>query len=685
MTGKRKWGGEPAERAAELRRVIRYHDHRYYALDSPEISDVEYDRLFRELEALEEAHPELVTPESPTQRVGSEPLQAFMEVEHLLPMLSLGNAMSREELEAWERRVGRLLQEAGEDASGTLYSVEPKIDGLAVSLRYEDGRLSLGATRGNGRVGEDVTQNLRTVGAVPLTMLEKEDEPPPRLLEVRGEVYLPAGDFARLNEERVAAGESTFANPRNAAAGSLRQLDPAIAASRPLSIWCYGIGYAEGVALSSQTEVLSWLGERGFRVNPDVRRVGTIEEVLQCYRDWESRRAELGYDIDGVVVKVDDFRLQETLGSVAREPRWAIAYKFHPSTAQTVLRDIGINVGRTGMLNPYAVLEPVEVGGVTVGMATLHNEQDVHRKDLRVGDTVVVQRAGDVIPQVVSPLTDLRDGTEQVFRMPSECPSCGTEVVRVEDEVAVRCPNPDCPAKQVELLEHFVSRAAMDIEGLGERLVRRLFDLGLVRDPADLYGLSYEDLRGLEGFQERSTRNLLEAIEASRDRPLARVVFALGIPHVGIQTAGLLVQRFGSLERLSSAEVEEIEEIDGVGPVVARAVHHYFRSPRQAELVAKLTRAGVRSEDERAGSDEAVGKRAGEGKTFVLTGALPGLSREEAGNLIRAAGGRVTGSVSRNTDYVVAGESPGSKLEKAEELGIPVLDEQGLRELLGWE
>lgn len=675
-------GGDPAKRAAELREVIRYHDHRYYALDSPEMSDSEYDRLFRELRALEEAHPEMVTPESPTQRVGAEPLEAFREVEHLQPMLSLGNVMSREELEAWERRVVRLVREGGQDASEITFCVEPKIDGLAVSLRYENGRLAVGATRGNGRVGEDVTQNLRTVGAIPLVMLEREGESLPPVLEVRGEVYLPAKNFTRLNEERAVAGDPPFANPRNAAAGSLRQLDPAVARSRPLSIWCYGVGHVEGVEFSSQMDALSWLNERGFRVNPDVRTVGTIAEVAALYREWERRRAELGYDIDGIVVKVDDFRLQGLLGNVAREPRWAIAHKFAPSTAQTVLREIRVSVGRTGMLNPYAVLEPVVVGGVTVGMATLHNEEDIHHKDLRIGDTVVVQRAGDVIPQVVAPITDVRDGTEQVFRMPGKCPSCGAAVVRVEDEVAVRCPNPDCPGQQRELLEHFVSRGAMDIEGLGERLVRRLFDAGLVGDPADIYALSYDDLIGLEGFQDRSARKLLQSIGASRDRSLHRVVFGLGILHVGAQTAELLTGTFPSLERLSSAEVEEICEVEGIGPVVAKAVHDYFRDPRHMDLLERLVAAGVRSVDD--GSAEGEGAAAGalRGRTFVLTGSLPGLSREEAGDMIRDAGGKVTASVSGNTDFVVAGQRAGSKLKKAEEAGIPVLDKEGLLALL---
>ncbi len=666
-------------RLEELREQIRHHDYRYYVLDNPEISDAEYDALFRELRGLEEAYPEFVTPDSPTQRVGGEPLAAFGQVRHAEPMLSLANAKDEHELAAWHARVVKLVSEAGFEPTGLRFTLEPKIDGLAVSLRYEGGRFVTGATRGNGRVGEDVTQNLRTIAALPLSMRPNSDPPPP-VVEVRGEVYLPLAAFERFNEQRIAAGEPTFANPRNAAAGSLRQLDPRVTATRPLSMWTYGVGYVEGDLFATQWQVLGWLRERGFRVNPDVRTADTLEELVTVCRDWETRRADLDYDIDGVVIKVDSRPMQVALGTVGRDPRWAVAFKFAPTTAQTRLVRIGINVGRTGTLNPYAVLEPVQVGGVTVGLATLHNEEDILRKDLREGDVVIVQRAGDVIPQVVSPLTDLRDGSERPFRMPEACPSCGTGVVRTPGEVAVRCPNFDCPAKLVETLKHFVSRGAMDIEGVGEKLVQRFFDLGMVRDPADLYHLGYEDLIGLEGFQDKATRNVLAAIEASKGRSFERVVFALGIPHVGGQTAALIAGRFPSMAELRAAEPETIAAVEGVGPIIAQSVAAYFRDPRNAGLVDRLGAAGVRMAAERQAVPPSAVPLTG--KTFVLTGVLPTLSREEATTLIERAGGRVTGSVSARTDYVLVGDSPGSKLAKAEKLGVALLDEAGLRELL---
>ena len=690
--------GAIAARLEDLRTQVRHHEHRYYVLDSPEIADAEYDALFRELRAVEEAHPELVTPESPTQRVGGEPLAAFGEVRHLEPMLSLANAKDPGELAAWHTRVMKLVAEAGFDLGEVRFSMEPKIDGLAVSLRYEAGRFVTGATRGNGIVGEDVRQNLRTIAALPLAM-RPAPEPGviPGVMEVRGEVYLPLAAFAHLNEQRIAADESTFANPRNSAAGSLRQLDPRVTASRPLSVWIYGVGYVGGDPFTSQSQVLAWLRDRGFRVNPDVCTATTLDELSETCKRWEERRADLDYDIDGVVIKLDDRRMQAALGSVGRDPRWAVAYKFAPTTAQTRLVRIGVNVGRTGTLNPFAVLEPVLVGGVTVGLATLHNEDDIRRKDLREGDMVIVQRAGDVIPQVVAPLTDLRTGAEQEFRMPAECPSCGTPVVRSPGEVAVRCPNSKCPAKLVESFKHFVSRPAMDIDGVGEKLVQRLFELGLVRDPAELYGLRYEDLMPLEGFQDRAARNVLAAIEASTRRPFERVVFALGIPHVGGQVAGWLVECFPSMEVLRAATAEEMGQVEGIGPIIAETVAAWFADPRNLDLVDRLAVAGVRMEaggaaagDGSAAPDAGVAGVARRhpgplsGKTFVLTGTLATLTREEATTLIEAAGGRVTGSVSGKTDFVVAGEAAGSKLAKAEKLGVTVLDEDGLREIVAY-
>lgn len=690
-----------AERIEELRALVRHHEYRYYVLDSPEISDSEYDSIFRELQDLEAVHPELVTPDSPTQRVGGEPLAGFAQVRHGELMLSLANAKTEDELRAWHQRVVRLAGEAGAGSESLRFVLEPKIDGLAVSLRYEDGRLAVGATRGNGEIGEDVTGNLRTISTVPLAMLAAA-QPHPPVVEVRGEVYLPLAAFAELNEQRVAAGESTFANPRNAAAGSLRQLDPRVTASRPLATWFYGVGEVEGRDFASHAEVLEWLRESGFRVNPHVRGVATVDEIVAGCREWQERRDKLDYDIDGVVVKLDDRRLQAALGAVGRDPRWAVAYKFAPTTAQTRLLRIHVNVGRTGVLNPWAELEPVEVGGVTVERATLHNENDIRRKDLREGDLVILQRAGDVIPQVVAPLTDLRTGAEKPFSMPAECPACGTPVVRTPGEVAVRCPNPECPGKLSETIKHFVSKGAMDIDGVGDKLVDRLLNLGLIRDAADLYRLKTGQLAGLERLGEKSAANIVRAVESSKNRPPARVLFALGIPHVGGENAELLLRRFGSIEALGKASVDEIAETPGIGPVIAESVHQYFRDPRSIDLISRLEAAGVgmtaatrgTSGSLRSENDEAAAQGGGRGatgaaasgplagKTLVLTGTLSTLSRQEATDLIVGAGGRVTGSVSSKTDYVVVGEEAGSKLVRARELGIPLLDEEGLRAVL---
>ncbi len=674
-------GGDQA-RIAELRELIRHHEYRYYVLDSPEISDADYDKLYRELQDLEAVHPGLVTPDSPTQRVGGEPLSAFSQVRHGEPMLSLANAKNEDELRAWHARVVKLSGEAGWDLETLRFVLEPKIDGLAVSLRYEGGTLTVGATRGNGEIGEDVTSNLRTIATVPLTMLGRV-APVPAVVEVRGEVYLPLAAFERLNEQRVAAGEATFANPRNAAAGSLRQLDPRVTASRPLSTWFYGVGFAEGRRFASHEDVLAWLRSAGFKVNPDTRTAETVDQIIAGCRWWHDRRDQLDYDIDGVVVKVDDRALQAALGAVGRDPRWAVAYKFAPTTAQTRLRHIHVNVGRTGVLNPWAELEPVEVGGVTVERATLHNEEDIRRKDLREGDMVILQRAGDVIPQVVSPLTELRTGEEVPFSMPARCPSCGTEVVRTPGEVAVRCPNPDCPGKLAEAIKHFVSRGAMDIDGVGDKLVERLLSLGLIRDAADLYKLEAEQLAGLERLGEKSAANIIAAIAASKDRPLSRVLFALGILHVGGENAELLVRRFGSIEALWTATTEEIAETPGIGPVIAASVREFFADPRNLDLIRRLEQAGVTTVvTEREVAAGAVVRGPLTGKTFVLTGTLPSMSRQEVTDLIAAAGGRVTGSVSAKTDYVVVGEEPGSKLDKARTLEITLLDEQGLKDLL---
>jgi DNA ligase (NAD+) len=668
---------DPAARAAQLRREIERHNHRYYVLDDPEIGDDAYDALLDELRGLEEEHPELRTPDSPTQRVGGRPLDRFVQVEHLQPMLSLANARGEDELRAWVERMRNHLAREGIAQERFDYVCEPKIDGLAISLVYRDGVLERGATRGDGQIGEDVTQNLRTIKALPLSF---EDAPP--VIEVRGEVYMPLKGFTDLNERRAAAGERTFMNPRNSAAGAIRQLDPKLAAERPLSLWVYGVGAMEGISFARHSEVLDWLRERRFPVNPDVRRAGDVNEVMEICTTWEERRDKLDYEIDGVVVKVDDHELQRRLGVVGREPRSAVAWKFAPTTAVTRLDRVAWNVGRTGHMVPFAVLEPVVVGGVTVKMATLHNEEDLARKDVRQGDDVIVLRAGDVIPQVVSPAPDAvgRKGRAKPPRPPAKCPSCGTSTVKVEGEVFSRCPNRlGCPGQQWQLLKHFVSRGAMDIEGLGEERVSQLMNAGLVANPADLYGLTPERLMELEGFAEVSARNLVEAIAASRERPFARVLWALGIESVGEVNARNLAQRFRSIEALMAASPEEIAATPGVGPVVADIVAEALREDTMVELIRRLREAGLRMEEE--GPPPGEGPLAG--RTFVLTGTLPELTREDATRRILAAGGRVTSSVSKKTDYVVAGESPGSKLEKAARLGVEVIDEPALLSLLG--
>jgi len=685
----------PATRAAELRELLNHHAYLYYVRDQPEIDDAGYDALYRELVALETEHPELRTADSPTQRVGSAPLERFEQVRHLEAMLSLANARNEDELLAWDQRNRRILEGRELDDVAFRYVVEPKIDGLAISLTYRDGVFTTGATRGNGEVGEDVTANLRTIGALPLRL--RGAEPPP-VVEVRGEVYLPLAAFARFNEERAAEGKPTFVNPRNAAAGSIRQLDPAAAAERPLGLWCYAIGFSQGLDLPDHHSALDWLRAQGFRVNPRISVVDDIDAVAVECRRWEERRAELDYDIDGAVVKVDSYALQAALGSVAHDPRWAIAFKFAPTTVTTRLLSIEVNVGRTGVLTPFAVLEPVFVGGVTVERATLHNEDDIRRKDIRPGDDVVLQRAGDVIPQVVGPVTtgavdvDGRELERAVrhqelpeWEMPEDCPACGSRVVRETGEVAVRCPNRSCPAQLVESIKHFVSKGAMDIDGLGERLVEDLFAAELVRDVADLYALRRDDLVALDGFAvdkktgaaKRAAR-VLASIDESRTRPFARVLFALGIRHVGAVTAQALVGRFPSVDALLRAEAGELADVEGVGPVVAEGVLQYFADRRNRETIEKLKQAGVRL------AEEPGARSAGRlsGLTFVLTGRLPTLTRGQAQEAIEAAGGRVSGSVGKATDYVVAGDDPGSKYDRAKEIGVAILDEPGLRELI---
>lgn len=651
-------------RVEELRSLINYHDYRYYVLNSPEISDAEYDELMRELRRLEEQYPQLVTPDSPTQRVSGQPVEAFGIVEHRVPMLSLANAFNSDELRAWERRVRNFVGDRE-----ITYVVEPKIDGLAVALVYENGRFTTGATRGDGVRGENITQNLRTIRSVPLVITK----PTPPRFEVRGEVYMSKKGFERLNEERASRGEPLFANPRNAAAGSVRQLDPRVTAERPLDIWLYQLGWVEGAPMPVQShwEALQWMRDLGFRVNPQISRTSDIEEVLERCAEWERRREELDYDIDGVVVKIDSLALQQELGAVGREPRWAIAYKFPPTQGITRLIKIGVNVGRTGSLNPYAILEPVRIGGATVQMATLHNEDDIHRKDIREGDWVIVQRAGEVIPQVVGPVVSRRTGEERVWHMPDRCPACGAPVVREPGEAMYYCPNDACPAQARRLLEHFVQRGAMDIEGIGEKLAYALFDSGLVKDPADLYYLTKEQLAGLERMGDKSAENVLRNIEASKSRPLANLIFALGIRHVGSEVAALLARHFRSIDALARATEDDIAQIEGIGPVIARSVASWFRNERNRAMIEKLRRAGVTMEE--APEERREGPLSG--LQFVVTGRLETFTRNEVEDFLRAHGATVGSSVSKKTHYVVVGEEPGSKAEKARRLGTPMLDE----------
>jgi DNA ligase (NAD+) len=664
-----------ASRADELRRQLEYHGHRYYVLDDPEISDPDYDALLNELRDIEAEHPELRTPDSPTQRVGAQPLDKFEEVPHLQPMLSLANARNEEELAAWVVRSERYLARQGVEMGDVRFVTEPKIDGLAISLVYEDGVLVRGATRGNGEVGEDVTQNMRTIGAIPLRV---EDAPP--LLEVRGEIYMPLAAFARLNEQRAAAGEPTFMNPRNSAAGSIRQLDPALAASRPLSMWCYGVGRVDGLEFDTHHEWLDWLREHGFRVNRDVDVHDTVDEVVAACHAWQERRDRLDFEIDGVVVKVDDLDLQRQLGVVGREPRGAIAWKFPPTTATTTLTSVAWNVGRTGHMVPFAVLDPVQVSGVIVKLATLHNEEDLRRKDVRDGDEVIVMRAGDVIPQVVSPTSRAQRSKRRADPPdpPAKCPACGTPTIKPEDSVWTICPNrAGCPGQVFQAVKHFVG--AMDIDGLGEENVRRFLSEELIKDSADLYTLTTDRLSALEGFGEVSASNLVDSLEASKQQRFERVLYGLGIPGVGYVNARNLARHLRSMDALIGATEEQLVEVEGIGPIMARTIAETLAEDRTRELVERLRGYGLKMEEE---GPAAPAEGPLVGKTLVLTGTLPTITREDATERIEAAGGKVTGSVSKKTDYVVAGADPGTKLTKAQELGTEILDEDGLLELL---
>jgi len=656
-----------------LREKINHHNHLYYVLDSPEISDAEYDELMKELGRLEADHPELVTPDSPTQRVGAPPAASFGVVEHPQPLLSLANAFSYEELAAWHRRVGNLL-------GGQRFDLvcEPKIDGLAVALTYIDGLLVTGATRGDGYQGEDVTQNLKTIRSVPLSVPGEA----PHRFEVRGEVYMPKAGFKKLNEQRAREGLPLFANPRNAAAGSVRQLDSSVTARRPLDIFIYALGWAEGQALpGSHWEIMHYLKSLGFKTNPDIALCRSLDELEAQYRYWLDRREKLSYEVDGMVAKVNSISLQQELGTVAHEPRWAIAYKFPALQGNTRLVDIGINVGRTGSLNPYAVLEPVRVGGVVISHAALHNEEDIHRKDIRIGDWVIVQRAGEVIPEIIGPVLSRRTGQEKVFSMPAQCPVCGSEVIKPEGEAMHRCTNAACPAQALEKIKHFVSRGAMDIDGIGEKLCQALFEAGLIKDAADLYYLEKEQLLSLERMADKSAVNLLNSIDKSKLRPLARVIFALGIPHVGDQYAELLAERFRGIDQLARASREDLLALPAVGPKMAESIDAFFRQEGNRQIIGKLRRAGVRLESKEA--EEAQPEELPlAGVEFVLTGRLESLSRPEAEARIKALGGKAGSDVTKKTSYVVVGADPGSKLAKAQRLDAATINEAEFLDML---
>jgi DNA ligase (NAD+) len=662
------------KRIKELRASINYHNKRYYQLDDPEISDVEYDRLMKELVEMEGRFPEIDVSESPTQRVGAAPLAKFATVSHLTPMLSLANAFSEQDISDFDERIKRFL---GADEKIT-FVVEPKLDGTAVNLIYENGAFTVGATRGDGTVGEDVTQNLRTIDSIPLAMKKTKDSPLPERIEIRGEVYIETEPFQKLNKRRLKEGEQPFANPRNAAAGSLRQLDSRITTRRPLEIFCYGIGMVSGKTFKRHWDVLQTLRHWGFRVNPHVKQARDIHECIAYYHHIDKIREELPYEIDGVVIKVDEIEIQERLGAVSRSPRWAIACKFAATQEKTVIEDIRVHVGRTGVLTPVAVMKPVKVAGVTVSRATLHNMDEIEKKDIRIGDTVIIQRAGDVIPEVVKVVESKRSGKEKKFVMPATCPECGSHVVRLEGESAHRCIGLVCPAQIKEHITHFASRGGMDIEGLGDKLVAQLVDTELIRDPADIYFLKKENLLNLERMAERSATNLLAAIEQSKTPPLEKFLYALGIRHVGEHMARVLARSFKTLEVLMTATEDDLLAIRDIGPEVASSITGFFGEQSNRKVIEKFRKAGVKPVEKSHPKDARLA-----GKSFVFTGTLGRLTRNEAKEIVESLGASATESVTKTTDYVVAGESPGSKIEKARASGIKIIDEKEFLKLTG--
>jgi DNA ligase (NAD+) len=660
--------GAARVRVEELRAQLNHHNYRYHVLDAPEIADADYDALMGDLQSLEERFPELITPDSPTQRVGAPPSELFAPVQHSAPLLSLDNAFSNDDLDAWYARVLKGLEHE------PAFVCEPKIDGLSVVVVYENGKFVRGATRGDGYVGEDVTANIRTIRAVPAAL---RGDKPPAWLEIRGEVFLRLEDFEKINKELGDADKPLFANPRNTAAGMLRQKDPKVTASRPLSIAFHGIVRCDGLRINSYSESIEHMREWGLRPHPLSEPVKTIDDVKTYAASLEEKRHSLDHEIDGAVVKVDDYTDQFDLGATSKAPRWAIAFKFPPEEKTTVLLDILPSIGRTGVITPFAVLEPVHVGGVIVRQATLHNPDEIERKDVRIGDTVVVRRAGDVIPEVVAPIVSTRTGKEKKFKMPKVCPACKTELVRAEGVVATRCPNLSCPAQVVGRLIHFAGRGAMDIEHMGEKTVSALVDRGYITDFGDIFFVTTEQVAELPGFKDKSISNLIDAIEGAKQRPIDRLLYGLGVLHLGGAGARVLADVFGSVRAIAGASEDDIAAVEGIGPVIAASVREFFDRDQTKALLDKFERAGVRLEEQRK---KATGPLVG--KVFVITGTLERWSREEAKELIEALGGKVTGSVSKKTDYLVAGEGPGSKLEKAQTLGVEVVDEAGLQKLL---
>lgn len=661
------------KRIAELRNIIEYHNKRYYQQDSPEISDTEYDRLMRELQDLESHHPEEFSATSPTQRVGASPLAKFAPFNHPSPMFSLGNAFSNEEIIEFDNRIKRL---AGVD--NISYIAEPKLDGLAVNLIYENGIFKQGATRGDGTTGEDVTQNLKTISSLPLKMKHTSNNPVPSFIEIRGEVYIEKEPFQKLNLRRIEDGEEPFANPRNAAAGSLRQLDSKVTARRPLNIFLYGIGNAKDISFSTHGEALQTLAGWGFPVNKNIEQTRDINAGIKYFERIGIMRESLPYEIDGIVLKVDDLALQKKLGNVSRNPRWALACKFPAAQATTVVKEILVGVGRMGTLTPVAIMEPVNVGGVMVSRATLHNEDEVIKKDVRVGDTVIVQRAGDVIPEVVRVIPEKRTGNEKKFKMPAKCPECGSEIVHFEGEVAHRCVNISCPAQLKEHIRHFASRGAIDIEGLGEKVSAQLFDARLIADPADLYFLKKEQLVALDRQAEKSAQNLIEAIGKSKNPPLDKFIYALGIRHVGERTAKLLAARFGSMENLVAAKQEDLTAINEIGPEIAASIVEFFHERKNIDVMNKFSKAGVKPQKKEIDNNAPL-----QGKSFVFTGSMESMGRNDAKSIVENLGGSIHSSVTKKTTYVVAGSDPGSKLDKAKSSGVKIISEEEFLKLIG--